>query len=69
MSVKDGFGPGTHGCHEALHMTSFLIDAIENELVDHDAIKDRPEWCQLAEKARDALGDLYQAIGKVHISA
>jgi len=54
--------------HEVLHMTSFLINAVATELLEHDAVIEIPEWRELAEKAHQALFDLYQAIGKVHLS-
>ena len=54
--------------HEALHMTSFLMQSVDRELLDHDAIKDNPEWEALAKTAHQALFDLYQAIGREHLS-
>lgn len=61
------FKPGSFGCHEALHMTSFLTSAIDSELAEHPTIKDNPRWLQMAEMARDVLASLYQEIGAVHI--
>ncbi len=56
-----------YGRHEALHMASFLENAVEVELVQHDAVKAEPEWLKLAEAARKALADLYLAIGLKHM--
>jgi len=53
--------------HEVLHMSSFLMSAVGTELCEHDAIKQKPRWEKLAEKAHQALFDLYQAIGKEHL--
>lgn len=50
--------------HEALHMSAFLMRSVEIELLEHDAILARPEWRQLAERAHQALFDLYQVIGR-----
>lgn len=50
--------------HEALHMSAFLMRSVASELLEHDAILARPEWRQLAERAHQALFDLYQAIGR-----
>ncbi|MDO9095316.1 MAG: hypothetical protein Q8R98_12760 [Rubrivivax sp.] len=50
--------------HEALHMSAFLMRSVAAELLEHDAIHSRPEWRQLAERAHQALFDLYQAIGQ-----
>lgn len=64
---EDKFAPGSFGCHEALHMAAFLMTAVANELSGHDAIKQNAKWLKLADKAHDALFDLYQAIGKEHL--
>ncbi|SPH17904.1 hypothetical protein DEA8626_01432 [Defluviimonas aquaemixtae] len=56
--------PDKFSYHEALHMSSFFARAVEEELVDHPAVQAHPEWQALAEKACEALNDLYQAIGK-----
>ena len=61
------FDPGTKGCHEALHMTSFLANAVDEELCEHPAIKKDKEWSELAHKAHRALADLYQAIATKHL--
>lgn len=50
--------------HEALHMSAFLMRSVEIELLEHVAIRSRPEWRQLAERAHEALLDLYQSIGR-----
>ena len=49
--------------HEALHMTSFLMRSIDGELLEHPAIQENEDWSALAEKAHQALFDLYQSIG------
>lgn len=49
--------------HEALHMASFLMRSVDDELVEHPVIKSHAEWRRLAETAHQALFDLYQAIG------
>ncbi len=56
-----------YGRHEVLHMASFLMSAVETELVEHEAVRAEPEWLALAEAARKALFDLYQAIGLKHM--
>lgn len=61
------FLPGTHGCHEALHMVSFLADAVDHAVCEHPAITQNQNWYQLAVKAQQALSDLYQQIGKAHL--
>ena len=59
--------PDDYSSHEALHMSSFLMDAIDNELIQHDYIASIPECRDLAEKAHQALFDLYQLIGRKHL--
>ncbi len=49
--------------HEVLHMSSFLMMSVENELMEHPAIQANEEWSALAAKAHQALFDLYQTIG------
>lgn len=62
------FEPGTHGCHEALHMAHVLAEMVSERLYEHPAIESVPEWRALAERAVEALHVLYQAIGARHVS-
>lgn len=62
------YAPGSFGCHEALHMASVAVDLVDRALLEHPAIADVPEWKALADKAHQALFDLYQAIGEKHLS-
>lgn len=64
---REDFSPGTHGCHEALHVASIYTDNIFRDLAGHPAIVADPKWYSLAMKAGNALFDLYQAIGAVHL--
>jgi hypothetical protein len=52
-----------YGRHEVLHMSLFLAQCVEEQLIDHAQIKANPRWHELAERANDALLALYQAIG------
>lgn len=54
--------------HEALHMASFLCGAVSDELCDKDVIMENAEWHALAQKAFQALDDLYAAIGNAHLT-
>jgi hypothetical protein len=65
----DDFLPGSYGCHEALHMAAYLANAVQEELVEHLAVTQKQEWVQLALRAQQALSDLYQQIGRVHLDA
>lgn len=68
MSDKERFGPGTFGCHEALHMASMLAEMVDERLCEHPAIQLNPEWSRMADAARHMLFTLYNAIGKEHLS-
>lgn len=63
----EGFGPGTYGCHEAMHMASFLAEAVNEQLVEHRAIAANQEWSALARSATETLMALYQKIGAEHL--
>jgi hypothetical protein len=62
------FAPGTHGCHEALHVALMFAEIVDEYLVRHPAIKAEPEWAAQAETARRARFGLYQAIGRAHLA-
>lgn len=66
-AAPEGFHAGSFGCHEALHMTAALAAMVDRELVEHPAIAGTPEWRDLAARAADALGQLYQEIGTTHL--
>lgn len=61
------FGIGSFGCHEALHMASFLAAAVDEELCEHAAVKLVPEWFDKARQAAELLFSLYQDIGAAHL--
>jgi len=65
--MQEKFAPGSHGCHEALHVSSMLGDLVDERLCDHPAVLMVPEWYAIAERAQKALFDLYQAIGTAHL--
>lgn len=69
MADPRDFAPGTFGCHEVLHMASFVAAVVDTELVDHPAIRANPYWYALALSARITLNDLHQAIGESHLRA
>jgi len=49
--------------HEALHVASLCTRLVDEELLSHAYIAEHPDLKHFAEKACDALADLYQAIG------
>ena len=63
-SPREGVGPGTFGCHEALHLASTFRIMVEQHLAEHPAVRSNPEWETLATTAVTALADLHHAIHK-----
>mgnify|MGYP000400666719 CR=1 FL=1 len=53
--------------HEALHMSLFLSESVNEQLSSHPVVKANPQWAALAETAERALYDLYQSIGAEHL--
>lgn len=66
MNWRQRFAPETCGCHEAFHLASVLSAMVDEQLGEHPAVLDNPEWYRLAAKASYALAELYQAIGQEH---
>ncbi len=52
------YPPGTHDCHEALHMAHVLGELVSDRLIDHPAI---------AGQAHGVLFARYHAIGRDHL--
>jgi hypothetical protein len=67
--IDEKFAPGTHGCHEAMHLASVINDLVDERLCNHPAILRNAEWYRLAATAQEALWNLYQAIGDEHLGA
>ncbi|MFD1328861.1 hypothetical protein [Mycoplana ramosa] len=65
-SLEERFGPGTFGCHEALHVTHLVVDLIERELVGHSAVLLDPAWYQRVREAQALLYTAYSAAAQVH---
>lgn len=53
-----------YSLHEALHMSCFLMESVDRELMEHKQIRNNTHWAELAGKAHQALFDLYQSIGQ-----
>lgn len=60
------FRPGTYGAHEAFHMASVFAEMVDERLCQHPTVMLNPAWEELAQKACEALHELYQAIGQEH---
>ncbi len=61
--------PGSFGCHELLDRTALVADLMERYVLSHPACVQNAEWHSLAGQAADALHELYQRVGKAHLSA
>lgn len=61
------FAPGSFGCHEALHMAGMLAALVDEQLVNHLAIKANSLWHAKALAAATLLEQLYQDIGAAHL--
>jgi hypothetical protein len=67
VNIDERFGPGSFGCHEAMHVADILAGLVHNQLCNHSAVLLDPRWFRLAAEARDSLARLYQEIGEVHL--
>ena len=55
-----------YGVHEALDRSECCASLVVDWLIEHPVIEARKDWFALAERAHEALFDLYQAIGREH---
>jgi len=62
-----GFEPGTFGGHELLDRTHLVLNLIDEHILDHPACVRDPAWYALANRAFEALFELYQKVGAAHL--
>jgi len=55
VDLDDRFGPGSFGCHEAMHVAEILSGVVERELCNHSAVLRDPYWYKFARQAHDKL--------------
>jgi hypothetical protein len=67
QQALEQFSPGTHGCHELLDRTAMVNDLLDRFIVSHPACLQNAECYTLARQAADALHNLYQRVGAVHV--
>lgn len=67
-TTSKSYEPGTFGCHEALDRCALLAELV-SDFSEHKAIQRIPRWRDLAEEAAERLAELYQEIGRVHLTA
>lgn len=68
-SLEARFGPGSFGCHEALHVTQVLVDMIERELLSHSAVLLNPSWYRQVREAQARLRSAYTSVAEEHLAA
>ncbi len=54
--------------HELLDRTHTICLMIDQLLLDHPALEHDPEWAGMASIAYEEIMNLYQEVGKVHLS-
>lgn len=69
INLDERFGPGSFGCHEAMHVADIFAGLVEDRLCNHSAVLRDPHWYKLACTARDSLAWLYCDMGAVHLDA
>ncbi len=65
---QEQYKPGSFGCHELLDRTAQAATCVEQFVLDHPACISNPDWFALAERAVDALNELYQRVGSEHMT-
>ena len=53
------------GIHEALHTAHVLMDSYGDHVCEHPAVTERHDIAELAERAMDAMMEVYQALGRL----
>jgi hypothetical protein len=61
------YSPGSFGCHELLDRTSLVAEIVERQILNHPACVQNKEWFALADRAVNALQELYQQVGSRHM--
>lgn len=68
-SLETRFGPGSFGCHEAMHVTHLVVDLLERELVTHSAVLLDPYWYEKVREAQALLYSAYSRVADRHLDA
>lgn len=68
-SLEVRFGPGSFGCHEAMHVTNLMVELIEQQLVGHSAVLLNPIWYDNVREAQALLRRAYTAVADEHLDA
>lgn len=68
-SLQARFGPGSFGCHEAVHTTLLVVELIERQLANHSAVLLDPFWYRNVREAQAILYRAYSAAAQMHLDA
>lgn len=68
-TLETRFGPGSFGCHEALHATNLVVELIEQQLTTHSAVLLDPYWYEQVREAQALLYRAYSAVAERHLDA
>lgn len=68
-SLQSQFGPGSFGCHEAVHTTLLVVELIEQQLANHCAVLLDPSWYMNVREAQAILHRAYSAAAQKHLDA
>ncbi len=55
--------PNAFGRHEVLHTASIIAGLFDNEIFQHEALRDEPDLLAEAERLAEGLAAFYQACG------
>lgn len=56
-----------YSAHEAMHTASVLMDAYGSHVGEHPWVEAHPDIAAKVEAAMEAMMEVYQAIGKIHL--
>lgn len=68
-TLETRYGPGSFGCHEALHVTNLVVDLLERELAGHGAVLLDAFWYGKVREAQALLYTAYSQVAQVHLEA
>lgn len=68
-SLTARYGPGSLGCHEAMHVTQVVVDLIERELLSHSAVLLDSFWYSKVREAQALLRSAYSQVAQDHLAA
>jgi len=68
-SLEVRYGPGSFGCHEAVHVTHLVIDLLDSQLANHSAVLLDPQWYSSIREAQSLLYRAYNVAAGKHLDA